>query len=87
MKRIETYAEQMGFTVVGSSQCDWALPELRPSRRRLFWKRQVRAFRVLLVDSVALTGRDTAKTMNFIQTISGCGINIYSPEEGEIKLS
>ena len=28
-----------------------------------------------------------AKTVNFIQTINGCGISIYSPMEGEIKMS
>ena len=87
-ERLETYAEQMGFTVVGSSQdLGSGLNFDRPGLQAVLEAAKAGSFQVLLVDSVSRIGRDTAKTMNFIQTISGCGINIYSPMEGEIKLS
>ena len=87
-ERPETYAAQMGFAVVGSSQdLGSGLSFDRPGLQAALEAAKAGSFQVLLVDSVSRIRRDMAKTMNFIQTISDCNINIYSPMEGEIKLS
>ncbi|HBS91128.1 MAG TPA: recombinase [Erysipelotrichaceae bacterium] len=87
-ERLETYAAQMGFVVVGSSQdLGSGLNFERPGLQTVLEVAKAGSFQVLLVDSVSRIGRDMAKTVNFIQTINGCGISIYSPMEGEIKLS
>ncbi|WP_312279494.1 recombinase family protein [Oscillibacter sp.] len=87
-ERLETYAAQMGFAVVGSSQdLGSGVNFDRPGLQAVLEAAKSGSFQVLLVDSVSRIGRDMAKTVNFIQTISDCGISIYSPMEGEIKLS
>lgn len=87
-ERLETYAAQMGFAVIGSSQdLGSGLNFDRPGLQTVLQEAKAGSFQVLLVDSVSRIGRDMAKTTNFIQTISDCGISIYSPMEGEIKLS
>lgn len=87
-ERLETYAAQMGFTVVGSSQdLGNGLNFDRPGLQAVLEAAKTGSFQILLVDSVSRIGRDMAKTINFIQTINDCGISIYSPMEGEIKLS
>lgn len=87
-ERLETYAAQLGFSVVGSSQdLGSGLNFDRPGLQAVLEAAKAGSFQVLLVDSVSRIGRDVAKTISFIQTISGCGISIYSPMEGEIKLS
>ncbi|QIB68344.1 resolvase-like protein [Muricomes intestini] len=87
-ERLETYAAQMGFAVVGSSQdLGSGLHFDHPGLQTVLEAAKAGSFHILLVDSVSRIGRDMAKTMNFIQTISNCGISIYSPMEGEIKLS
>ena len=78
----------MGFAVVGSSQdLGSDLNFDRPGLQAVLKAAKGGSFQILLVDSVSWIGRDMAKTVNFIQTISGCGVSIYSPMEGEIKLS
>lgn len=87
-ERLETYAAQIGFAVVGSSQdLGSGLNFDRPGLQAVLEAAKAKSFQILLVDSVSRIGRDMAKTVNFIQTISDCGINIYSPMEGEISLS
>ena len=87
-ERLETYVAQMECTVAGSSQdLGSGLNLDRPGLQAVLEAAKVGSFQVLLVDSVSRVGRDMAKTMNFIQTISDCGISVYSPMEGEIKLS
>ncbi|BAL01642.1 putative recombinase [Oscillibacter valericigenes Sjm18-20] len=87
-ERLEAYATQMGFTVVGSSQdLGSGLNFDRPGLQAVLEAAKAESFQVLLVDLMSRIGRDMEKTMNFIQTISDCGISIYSPMEGEIKLS
>ncbi|MGX8710754.1 MAG: recombinase family protein [bacterium] len=87
-ERLETYAAQMGFAVVGSSQdLGSGLSFDRPGLQAVLEAAKAESFQVLLVDSMSRIGRDMAKIVNFIQTISDCGISIYSPMEGEIKLS
>ncbi|BCJ96516.1 hypothetical protein acsn021_40850 [Anaerocolumna cellulosilytica] len=87
-ERLETYAAQIGFAVVGSSQdLGSGLNFDRPGLQAVLEAAKAKSFQILLVDSVSRIGRDMAKTVNFIQTISDCGINIYSPMEGKIKPS
>lgn len=87
-ERLETYATQMGFAVVGSSQdLGSSLKFDRPGLQAVLESAKAGSFQILLVDSVNRIGRDMEKVVNFIQTISDCGISIYSPMEGEIKLS
>ncbi|MDD2285237.1 MAG: recombinase family protein [Eubacteriales bacterium] len=87
-ERLETYAAQMDFIVVGSSQdLGSGLNFDRPGLQAVLEAAKAGGFQVLLVDSVSRIGRDMTKTVNFIQTVNGCGISIYSPMEGEIKLS
>jgi DNA invertase Pin-like site-specific DNA recombinase len=87
-ERLETYSVQMGFAVVGSSQdLGSGLHFNRPGLQAVLEAAKAGSFQVLLVNSVSRIGRDMAKTINFIQTINNCEISIYSPLEGEIKLS
>ena len=87
-ERLETYAAQMGFAVIGSSQdLGSGLYFDRPGLQAVLKTAKAGSFQVLLVDSVSRIGRDTTKTTEFIQIISDCGIRIYSPMEGEIQPS
>ena len=87
-ERLETYAAQMGFAVIGSSQdLGSGLNFARPGLQAVLEAAKAGSFQVLLVDSVSRIGRDMAKTIECINTIMDCGISIYSPMEGEIKLS
>jgi DNA invertase Pin-like site-specific DNA recombinase len=87
-ERLETYAAQMGFAVVGSSQdLGSGLNFERPGLQAVLESAKAGSFQILLVDSVSRIGRDMAKTVKVIQTISDCGISIYSPMEGEIRMS
>lgn len=86
-EKLETYAAQMGFAVVGFSQdLGSGLNFDRPGLQAALEAAKTGSFQVLLVDSVSRIGRDMTKTVNFIQTISGFNVSIYSPMEGEIKL-
>ena len=87
-ERLETYAAQMDFVVVGSSQdLGSSLNFDRPGLQTVLEAPKAWSFQILLVDSVSRIGGDMTKTVNFIQTISGFNVSIYSPMEGEIKLS
>ncbi|HBI74158.1 MAG TPA: recombinase [Lachnospiraceae bacterium] len=87
-EKLETYAAQMGFAILGSSQdLGSGLNLDRPGLHAVLESAKAGCFQVLLVDSMSRIGRNMSKTMNFIQTISDCGISIYSPMEGEVKQS
>jgi DNA invertase Pin-like site-specific DNA recombinase len=87
-ERLEIYAAQMGFTVVGSSQdLGSSLNFDRPGLQTVLEAAKAGSFQILLVDSVSRIGRDMEKTIAFMNTITNCGVSIYSPAEGEIKLS
>lgn len=87
-ERLETYAAQMGFAVVGSSQdLGSGLNFERSGLQAVLEAAKVGSFQILLVDSMSRIGRDMSKTISFVQTINRCEIRIYSPMEGEIKLS
>lgn len=87
-ERLETYAAQMGFAVVGSAQdLGSGLNFERPGLQAILEATKAGSFQILLVDSVSRIGRDMSKTIEFIKTVMDCGVSIYSPMEGEIKLS
>jgi len=87
-ERLETYAAQMGFIVVGSSQdLGSGLSFNRSGLQSVLKAAKAGSFQVLLVDSVSRIGRDMSKTIEFMNTVMDCGVSIYSPIEGEIKLS
>ena len=87
-ERLETYAAQMGFPVVGSSQdLGSGLNFDRPGLQAALEAAKTGSFQVLLVDSVSRIGRDMSKTIEFMNTVMDCDVSIYSPMEGEIKLS
>lgn len=87
-EKLETYAAQMSFDIVGSSQDLGSGLNLDCSGlQAVLEAAKAGSFQVLLLDSVSRIGRDMTKTINLIQTISGCNVSIYSPIEGEIKLS
>ena len=87
-EKLETYAAQMNFDIVGSSQDLGSGLNLDCSGlQAVLEAAKAGSFQVLLLDSVSRIGRDMTKTINLIQTISGCNVSIYSPIEGEIKLS
>ena len=85
-EQLERYAEQMGFTVVGSSQdlCS-GLRFDRPGLLAVQEAAKAGDCEVLLVASVSRIGRDAAMTAEFIRSLSDCGVRIYSPMEGELQ--
>lgn len=87
-ERLEIYAAQMGFTVVGSSQdLGSSLNFDRPGLQTVLEAAKAGSFQILLVDSVSRIGRDMSKTIEFMNTVMDCGVSIYSPMEAEIKLA
>lgn len=83
--QLERYAEQMGFTVVGSSQdLGNGLNMERPGLLAVREAIKAQNAQVLLVSSVGRIGRDTTSTIDFIKTLTDSGARIFSPLEGEI---
>ena len=85
-EQLERYAEQMGFTVVGSSQdlCS-GLRFDRPGLLAVQEAAKAGDCDVLLVVSFSHIGRDVAETADFIRSLSDCGVRIFSPMEGELQ--
>lgn len=82
-ERLETYAAQMKFDVVGSSQdLGSGLQFDRPGLQSALEAAENGDFQILLVDSVNRIGRDATKVKEFIKTLSDYDIQIYSPLEG-----
>lgn len=86
-ERLETYAAQMGFTVVGSSQdLGRGLNPDRPGLQAALEAAKAGSFQILLVDSVNRIGRDKSTTKAFIRTLMSYGITVFSPLEGKISI-
>lgn len=87
-KQLMDYAEQMGFTVAGSSE-DQA-PGLdfdRPGLKRVMEAARNRVMDVLLIHDISRIGRDTCRTMEFLEQLRQCGVTVYSPLEGILDFS
>lgn len=86
-EQLERYAEQMGFTVVGSSQDMGSGRSMnRPGLLAVREAAKAKTAEVLLVTSVSRIGRDLAGTTEFVNSLIRSGVQIYSPLEGEIGL-
>lgn len=87
-QQLMDYAEQMDFTVVGSSE-DLAngLSFDRPGWKRFVEEAESEAIDVLLVHNVSRIGRDTCQTMVCLERIEQAGVTVYSPLEGKLSFS
>lgn len=82
-KQLMDYAEQMGFTVVGSSDDLASAKSLeRPGLKRMMESAQAGMFDALLVHNVSRIGRDTYRTIEYLERLGQMGIQTYSPQEG-----
>lgn len=86
-EKLDGYARQMGFEVVGASE-DFGsgLDFNRAGLKEAMAAAQTGELNALIVHSVSRIGRDTAKTIDFIRQLNDCGIKVYSPLEGEISM-
>lgn len=85
-EQLERYAEQMGFAEVDSSQDLGSGTSFdRPGLLAVQEAAKAGDCQVLLVTSVSRIGRDVVKTVDFIRTLSDCGVRIFSPMEGELQ--
>lgn len=86
-EKLDGYARQMGFEVVGSSEdCGSGLDFNRAGLKEAMAAAQTGKLDTLIVHSVSRIGRDTAKTIDFIRQLNDCGVKVYSPLEGEITI-
>lgn len=85
-ERLETYAAQMGFMIVGSSQdLGSGLNFEHPGLQVVLEAAKAGSFQVLLVDSVSRIGRDRGKVQALVHLLQDCGASLYSPLEGKIN--
>ncbi|MSS10922.1 recombinase family protein [Clostridium sp. WB02_MRS01] len=83
-ERLETYASQMGFIVVGSSQdLGSSLHLNRPGLQSVLEAAKNESFQVLLVDSVNRIGLDEATIKAFIKKLISYCVTVFSPLEGK----
>ena len=86
-KELLSYAEQMGFSVVGtSSDLGSGLDFERPGLTRLTVSAEEGGFDILLVKSLSRLGRDTAQTTGLLRQLGTLGVRVFSPQEGEIRM-
>ncbi len=87
-KELADYAEQMGFEVVGTSEDTGSgLDFDRAGLAEVMRAAGEGEFDVLLVKRFDRIGRDAAKTLEFVRGLEQFGARLYSPLEGEIRLS
>lgn len=87
-QELMNYAEQMGFVVIGSSG-DLAngLSLDRTGLKRFMEIAESGDIDVLLVHSMSCIGRDSGKTMAFLEMLAQAGVTVYSPLEGIVTFS
>ena len=86
-EKLDGYARQMGFEVVGASEdLGSGLDFDRSGLKEAMAAAQTGELDALIVHSVSRIGRDTAKTIDFIRQLNDCGVKVYSPLEGEITI-
>lgn len=82
------YAEQMGFSVAGCSEDVGAgLGLERPGLKRVTEAAKTGNIDVLLIHNISRIGRDTCRTMNYLEMLRQSGIAVYSPLEGRLDFS
>lgn len=82
-KELLSYAEQMGFEVIGSSDDlgNGLTPE-RPGLSECAEAAKAGKMDVLIVKSLSRIGRDTTGTLDFFRELNRRGVTLYSPLEG-----
>lgn len=87
-KLLMDYAEQMGFTVVGSSEdLSSGLDYERPGLKRFAKAVETNRADVLVIHDISRIGRDTCQTMNYLEQLRQKGVAVYSPLEGILDFS
>ena len=86
-ERLETYAAQMGFTVVGSSQdLGRGLKSMLPGLLSVLESAKAGAFQIFLVESISRIKVDAETASAFIKELMSYGITVFSPLEGKISI-
>lgn len=84
-EKLDSNANQMCFTVVGSSHdLGNGLTLNRPSLTELMEAAIIRKMDVLIIDSINRIG--TKQVLEFFNKLNGYGVKVYSPLEGEINI-
>lgn len=86
--RLERYAKEQGFEIIGSSSdIGSGLIFDRPGLRDFLGAVDDDAVDVLLLPNLSRLGRDTNKVLWYWKMLHGRGIDIYTIMEGKIDLS
>ncbi|MDF2522437.1 MAG: hypothetical protein K0R31_78 [Clostridiales bacterium] len=86
-EKLDSYAGQMYFTVVGSSQdLGNGLTLNRPGLTELMEAAIIGKMDVLIIDSINRISRDTKRVLEFLHKLDGYGVKVYSPLEGKINI-
>lgn len=86
-EKLDGYARQMGFEVVGASEdLGSGLDFNRSGLKKVLAAARAGTLDALIVHSVSRIGRDMTKTVDLIRQLNGCGVKVYSPLEGEISM-
>lgn len=86
-EKLDSYAGQMCFTVVGSSHdLGNGLTLNHPGLTELMEAAIIGKMDVLIIDSINRIGRDTKQVLEFLYKLDGYGVKVYSPLEGEINI-
>ncbi len=86
-EKLDSYANQMCFTVVGSSHdLGNGFTLNRPGLTKLMEAVRTEKMDVLILDSINRIGRDTKQVLEFLHKLDGYGVKVYSPLEGEINM-
>lgn len=86
-EKLDSYASQMCFTVVGSSHdLGNGLTLNHPGLTELMEAAITGKVDVLIIESINRIGRDTKLVLEFLHKLNGYGVKVYSPLEGEINI-
>jgi DNA invertase Pin-like site-specific DNA recombinase len=86
-EKLDSYANQMYFTVVGSSHdLGNGLTLNCPGLTELMEAAITGKVDVLIIVSINRIGRDTKQVLEFLHKLNGYGVKVYSPLEGEINI-
>ncbi|MDT1943990.1 recombinase [Carnobacterium maltaromaticum] len=86
-EKLNSYANQMCFTAVGSSHdLGNGLTLNRPGLTELMEAAIIGKMDVLIIDSFNRIGRDTKQALEFLHKLNGYGVKVYSPLEGKINI-
>jgi DNA invertase Pin-like site-specific DNA recombinase len=86
-EKLDSYADQMCLTVVGSSHdLGNGLTLNRPGLTELLEAAIIGKMDVLIIDSINRISRDAKQVLEFLHKLNGYGVKVYSPLEGEINI-